>query len=470
MTDTKYFYSTVSSLELKTGMKIIAYTGFSEKFQPLDKITCKFVKHNFKNAKAVILRKHNEIEIAVEDLQFNDTLLKLHQFPPELHKLTTVNNRLAKALHRRGFLEFDVKLKGLEKNDKKELKDAINTVKQITLTPNQIQEKLKVAKDQANEFVHKLKENVKTRQDTSEAVENIMDNARRGKMSHDAIDIYVKEITKHSSAEAMSAIVSLKESDQTYDHCVDVGVIFQSAYYKIKERKNERGIFQTKSKAILGAFLHDFGKSKIPKDVLDSTRRFDRNSREMKMMESHPFYGAELLSKMDMPDAIINMAYYHHVKKDTSMNSCYPKGIDYNKVIYESRLLSIIDAYQALVGRRKYKKSWNPPAAIRYIDALAGVEFDMSAWDDFLSVIGLYPKGSLVELNNKSIGFVMSVPEENLERPQIAVVRNEDGDDLDHHNLIDLEYERKLHIVKDLDVMETFGDNALNYFTSIRVV
>jgi HD-GYP domain-containing protein (c-di-GMP phosphodiesterase class II) len=187
-------------------------------------------------------------------------------------------------------------------------------------------------------------------------------------------------------------------------------------------------------------------------------------------MESHPTFGAEILSGMDMPDSVINMAHFHHVKQDTTMNSCYPKGVDYGKVIYESRLLSIIDAYQALVGRRKYKKSWNPPAAIRYIDALAGVEFDMDAWENFLNVVGLFPKGSLVELGDHSIGFVMGTPKQDLKRPQVAIVRNPSGEDLTHHSLIDLELEQDLSIISDLDIEETFGHDALNVFTNIQIV
>ncbi len=450
-------------------MVITAYTGFAAKYRTLDEKTCKFVQHNFKKAKAIIIRNNEEQTVPVEALKINDHLKKIHSLPSELKKLQNVSDKLQQALKARGFLEFSVKIKGLEKTEQRELKEAIDLVKQSTLTPTERNERYQQAKETAEEFVQKLSENVATRKKASQAVENIMDNARRGKIDYNGIVEYVEDITKHASSEAMSAIVSLKQSNQTYDHCIDVGVIFQTSYYKIKKIKGEKPIFDNRSTALLGAFLHDFGKSKIPKDILDSTVRFERESREMKLMESHPKFGAELLSGMNMPDGIINMAYYHHVKQDTTMNSCYPKEVDYNKVIYESRLLSIIDAYQALVGRRKYKKSWNPPAAIRYIDALAGVEFDFNAWDDFLSVIGLYPKGSLVELSDKTIGFVTSVPQENLEKPQIAIVRNAEGEDLIQNSIIDLELEEDISIVKDLDIEETFGANALSVFSKIKI-
>ncbi len=454
--------------DLKPGMMITAYTKFESKYKSVDEKTCQFLQHNFRKTRVTIIRDNDEHEIPIESLRIGDNVRKIFDFPPELKKLQVINEKLVQALKARGFLAFDVKQPTLEKEERKELKNAIDTVKR-SLTASEKKEHYKKAKRDAEKFVHELKENVTTRQQTSKAIENIMDDARRGKINYDGIIEYVDEITKHASAEAMSAIVSLKQSDQTYDHCVDVGVIFQSSYYKIKDKKQAKSIFETKNKALLAAFLHDFGKSKIPKDILDSTVRFDRESREMKLMESHPKFGAELLSGMNMSNNIINMAYYHHVKQDTSMNSCYPKEVPYDQVIYETRLLSIIDAYQALVGRRKYKKSWNPPAAIRYIDALAGVEFDIDTWSDFISVVGLYPKGSLVQLNDNSTGFVMSIPSDDLNRPQVAIVRNAAGEDLEHHTLVDLELEQELEIVKDLDIEETFGADALNVFSSIQI-
>ncbi|MCG8338050.1 MAG: HD domain-containing protein [Proteobacteria bacterium] len=468
MSETKT--SRVKTQNLKPGMTIIAYSGFHPKYHSLNEKSCRFLQHNFKKSKASVIRNHEKREIPVELLKPADRLLRLYAFPPELKKLLTVNEKLINALKARGFMEFDVTHEALEKDEQKELQDAISLVKQASMSTKEKEEHYKKAKEKAEKFVYELKANITTRSNTSKAIENIMDDARKGKVSYSGINEYVDEITRNSSAEAISAIVSLKQSDQTYDHCVDVGVIFQSSYFKIIEKFRKKGIFETQNKALLAAFLHDFGKSKIPKDILDSTVRFERESEEMKLMESHPEFGAEILSGMDMPDSIINMAHYHHIKQDTTMNSCYPKGVDYGKVTYESRLLSIIDAYQALVGRRKYKKSWNPPAAIRYIDALAGVEFDMEAWENFLNVVGLFPKGSLVELNDRSIGFVMSTPRQDLKRPQVAIVRNPAGEDLTHHSLIDLEIEQDMSIINDLDIEETFGQDALNVFSNIRIV
>ena len=448
----KFAKAVVKVQELKPGMTILSYIDFHSKYKNMDAETSKWVQINFPGSRAHVVRGDKKVDVAVERVKEGDTLTRIHKIPPQRKKLTLVTEQLAQALGKRGFLKFEVKYQVKEKKatSQKEIKKQQDTAK-------------------ANDFVQKIKENVKTHQDTSKAVENVMDDARKGKVNYGAVKEYVDGITDSSSAEAMSAMVSLKESDQTYDHCVDVGVIFNASYFGIKAKKGDPSIFENDSEALLGAFLHDIGKSKIPKDVLDSTVRFERDSKEMQLMQAHPEMAVEIMQSMGLSEDIINMAHYHHVKMDTTINSCYPKNVSYDEVIYETRLISIIDVYQALVGKRKYKKSWNPPAAMRYLDALAGVEFDMDVWDDFLSIMGLYPKGSLIQLNDESLAFVMNISEDDPERPQVVVVRNGSGEDITHHTLLDLMEEKEITVVKDLDCLEVFGTDAIDYFSKINI-
>ncbi len=451
----KYERTLLNIKQLKKGMIIISYIGFSKKYESMEDETCVFVRHNFKGSRARIVRQGKDLDVDVSQVAISDTLRRIYKIPPELKKLTVITEKLVPALMKRGFIKFEVKRPIAVAADKPPL-----TKKQV---------KHEQSKAKASKFVQELKANVSTHNKTSEAVESIMDDARKGKVSYSGVKTYVDNITEQASSESMSAILSLKESDQTYDHCVDVGVIFQTSYLKILASKGRKSIFENEAQALLGAFLHDFGKSKVPKDILDSTVRFERDSQEMQLMQSHPAFAVDLLAGMGMSEDIINMAHYHHVKQDTTINSCYPKEVTYDEVIYETRLISIIDVYQALVGKRKYKKSWNPPAAMRYLDALAGVEFDMDVWDDFLQVMGLYPKGSLVELNDSSAAFVMDISEEDPEKPQVVIVRNAAGEKLTHHSLLDLQEEKDIEIVKDLDVMEEFGKDSMEVFSSINI-
>jgi len=434
--------------QLSDKMIIRAYSGFSMKFQHMSPDVCHWLKHNFQGTQVIIKRAAQKKQVLIEEIEEGDSLYRIFQFPQSRRRLTIVTGKLIKELQGRGFLSFIVAL--------------------ATRTISTKKEKQQVAVRQVNTLVQKVQQTVSLKEEATGAVEDMLDNARKDKISSTEVIAFVEQINQKSSAEAITAMVSLKASDQTYAHCVDVGAIFESTYFEIKRRNKEKSIFVDKKEAMLASFLHDFGKSKIPKEILDSRKRFERDGPEMKMMNSHPTKSAELLTHMGLPNHIVNMAHYHHVKLDTSMKSSYPANVNYSDVLMETRLLAIVDIYQALVGKRSYKKSWSPPSAVRYLDALAGVEFDLATWEDFLGVIGKYPQSSLVELSDNSIGFVMSVPTKDLERPQVVIVRNGAGEDLTHNPLIDLEEERDLSISKDLDVQDVFGDKALDIFMKIQ--
>ena len=275
-----------------------------------------------------------------------------------------------------------------------------------------------------------MKEGIIVCKDAVKAIESLLDNTRTGQVDVDEVKSYVDNLTGNDSAESISAIISLKDNDQIYAHCIDVGVVFQTVYFAIKEERGEKSIFKDANEAMLAAFLHDIGKSTIPKEILNSTSPFKRKGKEMDFIRKHPQAGAEILSGMGMPDYILNMAHYHHVKLDPKMASSYPKDAVEEDILFETRLLALVDAYQALVAGRSYKKSWTPPAVMRYLDATAGVEFDLQLWQQFQRVMGHYPKGSMVKLSDGTYGFVMNVPQKDVIRPQVAIVRNSDGEDI----------------------------------------
>ncbi len=436
--------------DLNNQMMIEAYTGFHNKFKTMDSKTSEWLKHNFPGTTIIAERDGINLEFPVDDIRDGDTLVRIEKFPSNLVKLVHVNKKLIKELEDRGFNQFDVRV--------------------IKSQSTSTEEKRKVAVQETNEFVAKVKESVEVREKASVAVESLMDNGRKGKANTDEIKEFVDSMVTKSSADAISAIASLKESDQTYTHCVDVGAIFQVVYQKSIANMGLKNVFKDEHEMVLSSFLHDFGKAKVPKEILDSTARFERDSKEMKLMQAHPVYGAEMLKKMDMPDYIVDMAHYHHVKLDTSMASSYPKGIAFEDVRMEARLIAIIDIYQALVGKRSYKKSWAPPAAIKFIDQLSGVEYDLDIWTEFVKIMGRYPKGSAVELNDGSQAFVVSIPDTDLTRPQVVQVKNSKGEDIEHHTLIDLSVEKDMSIVKELDSYESFGENVIDLFVSLQVI
>lgn len=440
---------TVLLENLDSSMVIEKYTGFTSKFTPMDEDSCKWLQHNFKGVKAEIKRDSKQQHLLINSVKAGDTLLALYDFPESLKKLTIVNDRLINELKKRGFKRFLVK-----------------RIKR-KLTPQQVRRREAVAR--STELIDKARDGVKISAGASRAVEDMIDSTREGRLDSEAVSQYVDHILKSESTEALGVLSSLKQSDQTYAHCVDVGAIFQCSYMKLMKKRRIELTREQKAEMLMGAFLHDIGKARVPKEILDSTVRFERDSHEMKLMQSHPVFGAEMLTEYGSSETIVNMAHYHHVKLDTTMKSSYPEVKSYDEVIMETRLIAIVDVYQALVGRRSYKKSWAPPAAMKFIDQLSGIEFDMEVWDEFYSILGKYPTGSLVELNDGALAFVVGEAGEDLDQPEVALIRNAKGEDLTNNTLINLADEPDIKIVKDLDNYDVLGDASLDIFTNLKI-
>lgn len=435
--------------ELDPEMEIISYTGFDTIYTSIDRTLCQWLQKNFRNCRFSVKRKGVLQECSHDKLQIDDEICEISNFPLFLKKLTLPTEALKKELESRGFFTFKVKTRpktGYPRNTA-----------------------AKMATEKASQLVKQVEENTVLREKASEAVEHFFDQARKGTIRENDIRGFVDEFVDSASTEALRVIASLKRSDHTYAHCVDACAIFSSVYTKINQKKATNGIFKDNREIAYAGFVHDFGKARIPKDVLDSTARFEIDSPEMRLLRSHPQYGVELLLNMNAADYILNMTLYHHIKEDSSMNSSYPKKIEGIEVLWETRLLSIVDVYQALTGRRPYKKSWSPPAAVRYLDALAGIEFDPEVWNEFLKTIGFYPVGSLVELNDGSIAFVMDVREDHPRKPQVVVVQDGNNQLQKTHMILDLFEEPEFEIVKDIDAQDYFGEKALEQFTSMRI-
>ena len=270
----------------------------------------------------------------------------------------------------------------------------------------------------------------------------------------------------------MKAIAGLRSSDQTYAHCTDMSVILQECYVDILQRTGKKTSDANKRFALVSGFMHDIGKSEVPKEILESTQRFAPDSREMTIMRNHTTYGARILGEIGMPEPTINVAAFHHVKKDTTLLNSYPT-VGYDQVLPLTRLAAITDVYQALIGRRRYKKNWVPGKAVEYLLSLEGSEFDDRMLEYFIKSIGRYPVGSLVRLSTGELGFVLAVaPDEHPERPIVVVVENADGELLGTHTLVDLMLEADIQVQEVVDHYEHYSeseDQAYKIFQSIRV-
>lgn len=106
--------------------------------------------------------------------------------------------------------------------------------------------------------------------------------------------------------------------------------------------------------------LHDLGKARIPKEILDKPGRLDAN--EDKLMRRHPEIGASLLAAQGGFDAeVIDVVRHHHERLD---GTGYPDRLKGREIADLVRIVSICDVFAALTERRAYRNPATPAEAL----------------------------------------------------------------------------------------------------------
>ena len=459
----------VKVTELRPGMTIQEITELSFDYASLDEEHVKFLQTTFKGASAVLVGEDGLRTTTVDQLKAFDPLQSITAIPATL-KIAKIEPGSAKFLEKHGLLEFKVLHESGAPAVHTESKEVAEET--IGIGSEAAKRRNKVKQEEIRQFIETISTANESRDKASNIVEEMLDNGRVGKFTSKGVEAVVEDILKQGSSPAMKAIAGLRSSDQTYAHCTDMSVILQECYVDILQRSGKKTSEANSRFALVSGFMHDIGKSEVPKEVLESTERFAPDSKEMTIMRNHTTYGARILSEMGMPEPTINVAAYHHVKKDATLLNSYP-DTEYEQVLPLTRLASITDVYQALIGKRRYKKNWVPGKAIEYLLSLQGSEFDERMLEYFIKSMGRYPVGSLVRLSTGDLGFVMAVaPDEHQDRPIVAIVENAQGELLKAHSLIDLMLEADIKVEEVVDHYEHYTESeeqAYMIFQSIRV-
>lgn len=124
----------------------------------------------------------------------------------------------------------------------------------------------------------------------------------------------------------------------------------------------------------LGALLHDIGKIGIPENVLKKPSKL--TDEEWEIMKQHPTIGAE---KVLMPNEslhdLIPIVKYHHEHWD---GSGYPEKLKGEDIPLAARIVSVADAYHALISDRPYRKGMSNEKACEILKVGAGIQWDLS--------------------------------------------------------------------------------------------
>lgn len=119
------------------------------------------------------------------------------------------------------------------------------------------------------------------------------------------------------------------------------------------------------------ALLHDIGKIGITSEILNKPGKLTDD--EYDIIKLHPMYTKKILEKISGFNNIANFAYSHHENYD---GTGYPEGLKDDEIPFESQIIQVADAYDAMTSDRAYRKALSSKEALKIIKKEMGRQFN----------------------------------------------------------------------------------------------
>lgn len=229
----------------------------------------------------------------------------------------------------------------------------------------------------------------------------------------EAVSELVEQILQNP--DALVWLCQLKEKDKyTAVHSVNVCILSLTFGRELNLTETELNILG------LGALLFDIGKSRITDDILKKSDSLNEN--EFLLMKAHSFLGFAMLEEnKNIPKEVLEIVLNHHERLN---GMGYPNSRKGKEISRFTRIVSIVDAFDAMTSDRCYKDAFQPQHALNELYNMAPDELDQGLIEAFIKCIGIYPVGSIVELNTGHTGVIVKLNEQHKLKPVVGLVLN----------------------------------------------
>lgn len=130
-----------------------------------------------------------------------------------------------------------------------------------------------------------------------------------------------------------------------------------------------------------GAILHDIGKTGVPDSILNKPGQLDADER--KQIEKHSEYGWGVLRAIPGFERLSLLVLHHHERID---GKGYPAGLQESEIPSGSKIISVIDSFDAMISDRCYRKGLPVEEAIRRLRESSGTQFDSDVTKLFVEI------------------------------------------------------------------------------------
>lgn len=264
-------------------------------------------------------------------------------------------------------------------------------------------------------------------------VQNAMHDTRLSRaINMDEVNRVVSDMSDSilRNPDALTSLTRLKKFDEyTFYHSVNTSILAMSLGRHLEFDRT------TLHQIGVGSLLHDIGKTKIPPEILNKPGRFKPD--EMEIMKQHVLRGVEILSTTTgLGDSYLRPALEHHERVD---GTGYPHRRVRSELSQFGLIAAVVDIYDAMTSDRCYHKGQAAHEALQFLYRLSlEGHLDAALVQRFIHVVGLYPVGSIVELNTGETGIVKEVHHHAPLAPVVLLVKSTGNTLLSHPKELDL--------------------------------
>lgn len=188
-------------------------------------------------------------------------------------------------------------------------------------------------------------------------------------------DIDEKDIELVTSIKTLISVINAKDR-YTYGHSERVVLYSRLLAKKLKLNKSDTDTL------IYGAYMHDIGKINIAQDIL--MKKMPLTTEEWETLKQHPESGVEIIKPVKSLEKMVPIILHHHEKYN---GTGYPEGLKGEEIPYLSRVLTIVDSFDAMTSNRPYNQRKTYDEAIMELRKFSGSQFDPVIVEKFIEVI-----------------------------------------------------------------------------------
>ncbi len=249
----------------------------------------------------------------------------------------------------------------------------------------------------------------------------------------DIVDDMVESIVRNP--QALMWVARLREQDITaYGHGLQVSVYLTSFGRHLGFPRE-----QLSHLAQVGLLL-DIGKIRLPRSLLEKQGRL--TDAEFETAKGHVAHGLAILAETPGFDAeILRGIEEHHERMN---GSGYPRSLMGEEIGVYGRMAGIVDCFAALTNHRPYAAAVSSYEALRNITAWGGEFFHEALVQQFVSSVGVFPVGSLIELSTGEVAVVVEHSKVRRLKPRVLVVTGPDKTPAPFPSMVDLLYDPKM--------------------------